>query len=72
MNLGENHEFDGVLNTTRTQEFLNNGIIDEMLNKLFTGKLSNIKHKSFRDQLAIRLRQAKLIDNIRKNPRFKS
>jgi hypothetical protein len=63
MNLGENHEFDGILNTTRTQEFLNNGIINERLNKLFTGMVSNIKHKSVKDQLAIRLRQAKMIDN---------
>ena len=62
MNLGENHEFDGVLNTTRTQEFLNNGIIDERINRLFTGERSNIKHKSFNKQLAILLRQAKLID----------
>ncbi len=63
MDLGENHEFDGMLNTTRTQDFLNNGIIDERINKLFTGKVLNIKHKSFKDQLAIRLRQAKMIDN---------
>ena len=63
MNIGENHEFDGMLNTTRTQDFLNNGIIDERLNKLFTGERSNIKHKSFKEQLAIQLRQAKMIDN---------
>ncbi len=63
MNLGENHEFDGVLNTKINQEFMANGIIDERINKLFTGERSNIKHKSFNKQLAILLRQAKLIDN---------
>ena len=63
MDLGENLEFDGMLNTTRTQEFLNNGIIDERINKLFTGQCSNIKHKSFKEQLAIQIRQAKMIDN---------
>ena len=49
MNLGENLELDGVLNTTRTEQFLNNGIIDERINKLFTGARSNIKHKSFKE-----------------------
>jgi hypothetical protein len=59
MNLGENLELDGVLNTTITQQFLNNGIIDERLNKLFTGERSNIKHKSFKEELAIQLRHPK-------------
>ena len=72
MNLGDNHEWDGVLNTTRTQQFLNNGIIDERLNKLFTGERSNIKHMSFKKELAIRLRQAKLHDNKRKSSRLKN
>ena len=62
MNLGDNLEMDGVLNTRITQGFMANGIIDERINKLFTGEQSNIRHKSFKDQLAILLRQAKLID----------
>ena len=62
MNINDNHEMDGVLNTRITQDFMNNGIIDERLNKLFTGQCSNIKHKSFKEQLAIQLRQAKMID----------
>jgi hypothetical protein len=71
MNLGENLEWDGVLNTTLTQQFLNNGIIDERINKLFTGERSNIKHKSFKEELAIQLRHSKLNDNKRKSSGIK-
>jgi hypothetical protein len=66
MNKGENLEWDGVLNTTRTEQFLNHGIIDERINKLFTGERSNIKHKSFKEELARQLRHSKLNDNKRK------
>ena len=72
MNLGDNLEWDGVLNTTRTEQFLNNGIIDERINKLFTGERSNIKHKSFKEELAIQLRHSKLNDNKRISSRLKN
>ncbi len=72
MEISDNHEMHGMMNNSIAQQFLNNGIIDEKINKLFTGEWSNIRHKSFKEQLAIQLRQAKLIDNIRKNPRLKN
>ena len=61
----EEFDFNPMLNTTRTQQFLNNGIIDERINKLFTGQRSNIKHKSFKEQLAILLRHPNLPSNKR-------
>ena len=72
MNDYDEYDMNSMLNTTRTQQFLNNGIIDERLNKLFTGERSNIKHKSFKEQLAIQLRHAKLRDNKRKSSRIKN
>jgi hypothetical protein len=53
MNLGENLEMDGVLNTTITQQFLNNGKKDKRLNKLFTGDPEgvNVKQESFKKEL---------------------
>ena len=63
MNDYDEYDMDSMLNTSTAKSFLNNGIIDERLNKLFTGERSNIKHKSFKKELAIRLRQAKMIDN---------
>jgi hypothetical protein len=72
MEISDDNEMHGMMNNTIAQQFLNNGIIDEKINKLFMGERSNIKHKSFKKQLAIQLRQAKLIDNMRKNPRLKS
>ena len=72
MNDYDEYDMNSMLNTTRTQQFLNNGIIDERLNKLFTGERSNIKHKSFKEQLAIQLRHLKLNDNKRKSSRLKN
>ena len=72
MNTTDNHEMAGMLNTRIMGDFMANGIIDERLNKLFTGERSNIKHKSFKEQLAIQLRHLKLNDNKRKNPRLKN
>jgi hypothetical protein len=68
----EEFDFNPMLNTTRTQQFLNNGIIDERINKLFTGERSNIKHKSFKEELAIQLRHSKLNDNKRKSSGIKN
>ena len=72
MNLDDNHEMDGVLNTRIAQDFMANGIIDERLNKLFTGERSNIKHKSFKEQLAIQLRHPNLNYNKRKSSKLKN
>ena len=63
MNDYDDYDMKPMLNTTIMQQFLANGIIDEKMNKLFTGERSNIKHKSIKDQIAIRHRQAKMIDN---------
>ena len=72
MEISDNHEMHGMMNNSIAQQFLNNGIIDERLNKLFTGERSNIKHKSFKEQLAIQLRHLKLNDNKRKSSRLKN
>ena len=72
MNEYDVYDMDSMLNTSIAKSFLNNGIIDERINKLFTGERSNIKHKSFKEQLAIQLRHAKLHDNKRKSSRLKS
>ena len=63
MNDYDDYDMKPMLNTTIMQQFLANGIIDEKMNKLFTGMVSNIKHKSVKDQIAMRHRQAKMIDN---------
>ena len=63
MNLGENLELDGVLNTTRTQQFLNSGVKDRKLNKLFTGdpEAMGLRRESFKKELG-RLWRNKGID----------
>ncbi len=43
MNLDDNHEMDGVLNTRITQDFMANGIIDERINKLSLDLMLNGK-----------------------------
>ena len=72
MNDYDEYDMDSMLNTSIAKSFLNNGIIDERINKLFTGERSNIKHKSFKEQLAIQLRHLKLNDNKRKSLRLKN
>ena len=71
MNDYDEYDMDSMLNTSTAKSFLNNGIIDERLNKLFTGERSNIKHKSFKEELAIQLRHPKLNDNKRKSSGIK-
>jgi hypothetical protein len=53
MNIDDNLEMDGVLNTTITEQFLANGKKDKRLNKLFTGDPEgvNVKRKSFKKEL---------------------
>ncbi len=72
MNDYDEYDMDSMLNTSIAKSFLNNGIIDERLNKLFTGERSNIKHKSFKEQLAIQLRHPNLNYNKRKSSRLKN
>jgi hypothetical protein len=53
MNLGENLEFDGMLNTTRAQQFLNSGVKNRKLNKLFLGDPEGmeLRRESFKKEL---------------------
>ena len=71
MNDYDDYDMKPMLNTTIMQQFLANGIIDEKMNKLFTGERSNIKHKSFKEQLALRLRHSNLRYNKREGSRLR-
>ena len=70
--MNEHGGYKAISNNTWTTDFLKNSLIDEKINKLFTGERSNIKHKSFKEQVARMVRTSSLINNSGKSSKVKN